>query len=353
MSARDTRQPLVTAPAPARRSGWRVVSVLLTLLALAAVAGLGKLAYEQAQQLRSAQQRLDGLDARLQGLASDQSEQAQTGQTQLAMLHDLQGSVNHLNTTLGGDQRRQWQLEEVNYYVRMAQQHLLLTHDVEGSRGLIDAAARILADTTDADLMDLRQALSNDQLALKLAVHVDVAGTYLRLNSLDQQLAGLTLPMEAGGHRQEGVVEAPDAPAPAASSGFQGRAAVLMNQGWAKFRSLIVVRHYDEPIKPLLSDAQRALITENLRLHLGQAQLALLRGDQGIYSASLQTAAADFGRYFQLLPAAQYQGIQSELAALAQVPVQPSVPAITSVAELDKLQSRSAPAPAASSGVVP
>ena len=354
MSARDTRQPLVTAPAPATRSRWRHVLWLLTLVLLVVAVGLGNMVREQTTRLSALEQRLDGLE---HSQSSDESTQDKNGQAwvaQQAQLHNLQGSVDRLNATLGGDQRRQWQLQEVSYYLHMAQQQLVLTHDVAGSFKLLDVASRILADSNDNDLMGLRQAVSNDQLALKLADHVDVAGIYLRLGALDQEMATLVLPMEAGGHRAEGVVQQPDAPAPVAGSGWQARAAALLAQGAARFRSLITVRHYDEPIKPLLSDAQRALIIENLRLHLGQAQLALLRGDASIYTASLKTAQADFERYFQQLPINQFKTIQEELAALAAQSVAPTVPPITSVQVLEQFKPDSAvPAAGASSGSMP
>jgi uroporphyrin-3 C-methyltransferase len=351
MSVRDTRQPLISAPAPARRSRWRLLKPLLSLAVLAAVGGLGAVAYQQSLQLHEAEAQLQALDTRLQRVDSNAAEQDRNRLEQQERLTTLKANVDRLNATLGGDQRLKWQLAEVNYYVHMAQQHLLLTHDVAGSQSLIDVAARIIADSNDNQLLSLRQALSSDQLALKLADHVDVAGTYLRLSALDQHMATLVLPMEAGGHRAEGVVQLPDAPAPTAASGWQARAGALMQQGLAKFRGLITVRHYDEPIKPLLSDAQRALITENLRLHLGQAQMALLRGDESIYAGSLKTAQADFARYYQLLPAAEFNGIQKELAELATLPVQPTMPAISAVAELDRLRADTAPtAAAASSG---
>ena len=54
----------------------------------------------------------------------------------------------------------------------------------------------------------------------------------------------------------------------------------LFDQGWARLRSLITVRHYEEPVRPLLSDAERALVREALRLDLAQAQLALMRGEE-------------------------------------------------------------------------
>jgi uroporphyrin-3 C-methyltransferase len=336
MSARDTRQPLVTAPPPPPPR--RRAPIFAALLALAALGISGWLLEEnlaQRDQARLDSHRLAALESSMQGMAADQQA---LGKSNAAALARLQHQVDGLDASLNADQRKQWQLAEADYNVRLAEQHLILTRDVQGARALLDVADRTLAASNNNDLLTVRRAIASDRLALAAATRVDVAGTYLRLGALDQRLATLPVPMEAGGHRQQGVVEA----APAAASGdWRLHMQDLLDQGMAKFRGLITVRHYSEPIKPLMGDAERALVTENLRLHLGQAQLALLRGEEGVYHASLQTAQDDFARYFQLLPAPEYGAIQQELAALAELQVRPAVPDLSaSVTALNTLATR-------------
>jgi uroporphyrin-3 C-methyltransferase len=342
MSARDTRQPLVSAttlPPPRRR--LPVLRLLLLLLVLGGAGLVLKNDLDQGERDRAESRRLDLLESTVQGLGADQHSLADDNAAHRHALAQLQHQVDGLNTTLSADQRKQWQLAEVDYYVRLAEQHLILTRDVQGARALLDVADRILAATNDNDLLKLRAAIASDRLALSAASKVDVAGTYLRLSALDQRLALLPVPMEAGGHRQQGAIQAPASAEPTAASGWRDHMQDLMNQGVAKFRGLITVRHYAEPIKPLMSDAERALVTENLRLHLGQAQLALLHGEDSVYQASLKTAQDDFARYFQLLPAPEYTAIQQELAALAQVQVSPAVPDLrASVGALNALSDK-------------
>lgn len=344
MSVRDTRQPLVTAPnAPKLRQRRPVFTFLVAAAALGLAGYVWKTSTDQADRAQADNRQLTALATQVAGL----SRELRTTQDQAAgrarTLAEVQAKLDSLNASLSADQRKQWQLGEVDYYVRLAEQHLLLTRDVQGSRALLDVADRILADTNDNALLKLRQAIAQDRLALAAAARVDVAGLYLRLGALDERLAALVLPAEAGGgHRAAGEVQKPAAiKASAEGAGLSERGSNLMEQGWAKFRGLITVRRYDEPIRPLLTDAERGLIREKLRLQLGQAQLALLRGESTVYQSSLKQAGEGFSRYFQLLPAAEYAAVQQELEALGKTDIRPAVPALkASVSALEAVKPR-------------
>lgn len=344
MSVRDTRQPLVTAAKPpAPRRNRPVITFLIACTALGLSGWLvWKVNVDQGERSRSEGKRIETLETRMIGMISDQRALQDDVAARSRLLVALQSRLDTMDNALSADQRRQWQLAEVDYYVRLAEQHLMLTRDTQGAKALLDVADRILADTNDNALLKLRQAIAQDRLALAASAQVDVAGTYLRLGALDERIAGLVLPMEAGGRHEQGAIQAPP-PEPALPAGgsWSQQLNGLMAQGWSKFRGLITVRHYEQPVKPLLSDAERGLIRENLRLHLGQAQLAMLRGESGVYEASLKTAQEDFSRYFQLLPAPEYNAIQQELGALAKVQVRPAVPELkASVGALDALSGR-------------
>ena len=100
----------------------------------------------------------------------------------------------------------------------------------------------------------------------------------------------------------------------------------------------MTVRHYDEPVRPLLSDTDRELVREAMRLDLALAQLALLRGEPAIYRASLEAARARLQRYFPLLPPAEFNAMRDELSALAAVDIQPALPDLAaSIHALDAL----------------
>ena len=67
-----------------------------------------------------------------------------------------------------------------------------------------------------------------------------------------------------------------------------------------KLGQLIVVRKRQQPIEPLLTSNEQSIIQHNIYLLLEQAQSALLREEQIIYSASLEKTAGLLQRYYQL-----------------------------------------------------
>lgn len=339
MSQSNTRVPLVSGPVlppPRRRS-----ALLATVVALAALG----LAGWQWQQSRAAMAREQALAERVAAVEARHTELQRQQQRQLddltlrsRQLDDVAAQLARWDDTLNADQRRRWLLSESEHYLRLAEQHLLLTRDIAGGLTLLDVADRLLAAHGDNRLLPLREALARDRLALKAAASVDVPGTYLRLGALDERFGRLQLPVLAGERAgRGGQVEAPP-PVPAANANVS-----LWQAGLARLRQLVTIRHYDEPVRPLLSDAERQLVREAMRLDLAQAQLALLRGEPVIYRQSLETARGRLAQYYSLLPKAEYAGLADELAALAAHDIRPALPALGAIAVLDRLRGLTAP----------
>ncbi len=332
MSQSNTRVPLVSGPVlpPPRRRP----ALLATVIALAALG----LAGWQWQQSRAAAAREQALAERVAAVEARHGELQRQQQRQLddltlrsRQLDDVAAQLARWDDTLNADQRRRWLLSESEHYLRLAEQHLLLTRDLAGALTLLDVADRLLAAHGDNRLLPLREALARDRLALKAAASVDVPGTYLRLGALDERFGRLQLPVLAGERAgRGGQVEAPP-PAPDA-------AASLWQAGLARLRQLVTIRHYDEPVRPLLSDAERQLVREAMRLDLAQAQLALLRGEPVIYRQSLETARGRLAQYYSLLPKAEYAGLADELSALAAHDIRPALPVLGAIAVLDRLR---------------
>ena len=320
MSPRDTRVPLVSGSAllPGRRRP-AVFATVLALSALGVGGYLWKTSLDAGTALQAEHDKLSALEARFTAAQRQQQRMVDDLSLKSRQLDEVSARVAKWDETLNADQRRSWLLAEADHYLRLAEQHLLLTRDVVGARTLLDVADRLLAAHGDNRLLPLRQALARDRLALTAALSVDVPGTYLRLGALSERLAAVSMPMLADDRAQARgeVVAAPAADLAGAS---------LFDQGWARLRSLITVRHYEEPVRPLLSDAERALVREALRLDLAQAQLALMRGEPTIYQQSLLAAKSRFTRYFVRLSQAEYKGLLAELDSLAAQDIRPALP---------------------------
>lgn len=334
----ESRIPLVSGAVVAVRSR-PYLAYLLALLALGLGAYVWHLAREDARALREEHRKIEALETRFGELRRQQQRLVDDLALKSRQLEEFSLRLGRLDDTLNADQRRAWLVNEADHYLRMAQQHLLLTRDVAGARTLLDVADKLLAAHGDNRLLPLRQALARDRLALNTALGVDVPGIYLRIGALGERITAAQLPALAGNRAQaRGHVVAPPA-APA-----QGP----LEAGWAKLRSLVVVRRYDEPLQPLLSDADRALVRESLRLDLAQAQLALMRGEPQIYRGSLGAARSRLQRYYAQLSKAEYQGLLQELDALAALDIRPALPDLdASIRALDAISAQAANAPVA------
>lgn len=339
--ASDSRIPLVSGAVIAVRSR----PYLAYLLALAAL-GVGAwgtwTALDDAVLLRDDHGKLLRLEAQLGDLRRQQQRLVDDITLKGRRIDELSAALVRLDDTLNADQRRVWLLSESDHYLRLAQQHLLLTRDIVGARALLDVADRLLAAHGDNRLLPLRQAIARDRLALGAAQNLDVPGLYLRLGAFSERVAALRLP-------------APDRARPATAATVPVPAATsVLESGLARLRSLVTVRHHGEPLQPLLSDADRALVRESLRLDLAQAQLALMRAEPTIFRASLVAAKGRLARYYGQLPQAEYQGLLRELDALAAIDIRPALPDLSdSIRALDLVSARTSPAPATLSGMAP
>jgi uroporphyrin-III C-methyltransferase len=340
-----TRVPLVSAPVLAIRSRpW--LAYLLAVLALLITAYVWKMAADDSESLRSEHEKLLSLENRFSELQRQQQRLNDDGTLRGRQLDVLNAQFAKWSDTLNADQRRAWLLNESDHYLRLAEQHLLLTRDVVGARTLLDVADRLLAAHGDNKLLALRQAIAKDRLALTAALNVDVAGIYLRLGALSEHVAKLQLPIVASERLRREEVVPPPVP-------VQGDAS-LIDEGWKKIRDLVTVRKHEEPLKPLLPESDRALVREAVRLDLAQAQLALLRGEPAIYKASLTTAKGRLLRYFPLLPKAEINSLQQELNMLAALDIRPALPDLAaSIRALDALSANGARVPVALSGNAP
>ncbi|HQX89560.1 MAG TPA: uroporphyrinogen-III C-methyltransferase, partial [Moraxellaceae bacterium] len=185
MSPSDTRVPLVsgTSMLPIRRRP-AILATVLALSALGAAVYLWNNSLEAATALQAEHDKLTAMEARLSETQRQQQRLLDDLTLKSRQIDDVSARVSKWDDTLNADQRRSWLLAEADHYLRLAEQHLLLTRDVVGARTLLDVADRLLAAHGDNRLLPLRKALAQDRLALNAALQVDVPGTYLRLGAL-------------------------------------------------------------------------------------------------------------------------------------------------------------------------
>lgn len=337
MTSRDTpasesRIPLVSGAVIAVRSR----PYLAYLLAFGAL-GLGSYVWwsarEDAGVLHGDHDRVAQIESRLTDLRRQQQHLADEVTLRGRELDELTARVTRLDSSMNTDERRRWLRSEADHYLHLAQQHLQLTRDVNGALALLEVADRLVAAHGDTHLLPLREAMARDRLALLAARAVDVPGLYLRLGALGERVAVLDWPRVATAM-------------PVSAAAGDGQAVTRAPSGWDRLRDLVVVRHHDQPLQPLLGDDARAVAREALRLDIGQAQMGLLRGEPAVYQGSLRAARTRLARDFGLIPRAEFDGLRQEIDLLAAVDIRPALPDLgASLRALDALSVHDTEAP--------
>ena len=305
--------------------------LLLALILIFAVTATGWLGWtEWHQRLADAEDlnaRLASLD-KSYGAIEQQSQLAEKRESQrsdqmLQVLTNIQLRLNNQGkrlAELGSTTRSDWLLAEASYLARLANQRLQTERSTKSPLALLQNVDVILKQLDDPELLPVRRAVAADITALQLADEVDSAGLYLELSVLAEAVVKLSVlkpvteTMLEPKQTENTMDEQPK---------LQGMVTGFMTS----VSQLIRVSQRSQPIEPLLQVHEEAIVRQNLRLMLEQAQSAVMREEQAIYSQSLEKAQRWLAQYFQLNPSATV--IQQRLANLSDIEVVQQLPNIS------------------------
>ena len=317
---------------------------LALVLALAAVGGVGYLYWLQLQsgnqQAQLQQQTQSGVESTLNSYKQELGQQISgmsqqiTGLEQKAAqdkanIDELQDRLTRSIQQVTAEQkntRKDWLLAEVEYLLRLANQRVLMEQTPQGALKLLRSADKILRETDDVTIYDIRKAVAADIAALEAVPMLDTEGLFLRLGALNAQVDQLQVIPLTEQHKLPELMDE------VTSEEFASTISQNVKEAWAKvsdkFDQLVVVQHRDEPVEPLLSPKQSYYLQQNLHLMLEQAQLSLLQRKQGSYVASLEKAQKWVGTYFEQNHS-NTQALLKALQELEQVQVEAQMPDIS------------------------
>lgn len=222
------------------------------------------------------------------------AEQLEANQTKVAF-HDQQLAQ------LAGGKRADWLLSEVEYLLRLANQRLNLERDAKGAELMLSAADQVIREIDDPSLTPARVVLAEEILALQSVPGADIQGVYASLNSLMTNISNMpdadSIFLNERGEKQELFGEA-------APSAFDKMIEAL--------REAVSIRRLDEPVKPMLSPNQNFFLSQNLRLMLEQAALAVLARDDDAFQAGLQKSEDWLRIYFDT----SHQNVSAQLESI-------------------------------------
>ncbi len=279
------------------------------MFALLVLAGLAVAGWWGWQWYAREQQKLPALRAALdqqalavsgltRELAAERGERQQLAAQVEQAKGELQLQVNaqaRRLADLSSAGRDDWSLAEAEYLLRLANQRLLTERQSKGALALMGAADTILRDFDDGALFPVREALTREITALQLAGTIDREGLYLRLAALSEVVIQLQ-PTEFADIPAENSPADEDQP-----TDLPWYRQLLVNARAAFDRFAAEhfrVKSLAKPLEPLLNPDQDVYLRHNVRLSIEQAQLALLREEQEIYTTSLDKAESWLRTYF-------------------------------------------------------
>ena len=213
-------------------------------------------------------------------------EQQQRLAQQQQRLAEQQQRISDLTV----EDRESWQLAEVQYLLRLANQRLIMTGDTLSAEALLRSADTVLRELDDQDLMKLRAAVASDLAAVRAVPKLDIQGLYLRLDALIRQTDALVL-FELPERRSEATTVSAD--------NWKDRLVQGYEVALQKLSEYVVVSRRDVPVETLMDPQYEGLVRQNMRMLLEQGQVAMLSGNELLFRQSLERAEGWVTQFFK------------------------------------------------------
>lgn len=241
-------------------------------------------------------------DEDIDRLADRISQETEALGTLPARIDTLEGTVKRF--VGAGDQvRAAWLLAEAEHYIRIANAQLGLAGEITVAQTSLGLADDSLRELNDPRLTPVRKLLAKELNELRAVPRPDTEGIVLTLGSIADSLEVLPLKNSM----PDTFRETPEEPAEEFTGLARATATIR-----AALASLVNIRRADDPISPLLSDAQKTVLIRSLDLELQLARLAIMRGDAGMFRRSIGAATERVAEQFDPMSAE----VQSALASL-------------------------------------
>jgi len=252
---------------------------------------------EQTRQLdngRDQTQRLQlDIDRRVSSLEEALAGAQQLFEQKLAALDSQLARQRARLDRFSGNDRENWLLAEAQHLMRLANQRLIMTGDTAAAEALLRSTDDLLREIDAADLLDVRRALAADMAAVRAVPRLDLEGIYLRLGALIEQTVTLAMfSLPAPGEKPAITEPAINEPAITEAGDWRDRLRLGYEKAREKLSSYVVFRRRDGPSEALMDPQWEAMLRQNLRMLLEQAQSALLSGNSRLFRESLQRARA-------------------------------------------------------------
>ncbi|HHJ81230.1 MAG TPA: hypothetical protein ENJ65_06310, partial [Candidatus Tenderia electrophaga] len=239
-------------------------------------------------------------------------------------------SLSKLSDSLRTNKDDNLLVTEARHLINIANHQAQLNQNPTAAAAALAAANRRLSDAADPTLLETRQIITDDIIALRSIAALDISGIALALSQLEASIDGLPLSSET---------VTPDATASAATEEVSD-ANSFFNKVWSDIKGLVSIRHNAQHSTAMLPPGQRFFLQQNLRLKLETARLALLQRDSQTFHSSLNTAGDWIKKYFDT-SAASTANLLTSIERYQDLELSPALPDLSrSLKALDTWSSK-------------
>jgi uroporphyrin-III C-methyltransferase len=306
-------------PWPAPRSSNGLLFVIIILFLVLGLAGAGFYFFTQ---LRDKQEGLGGeVKSELTRQINDYQKQLTAIQSQVAALQsEIAGKEDHFNKTLAdfsdlhtqkteatrkelsdkvlqvqrqlGKTRGDWLIADAEYLLSVANERLHLVGDINTTRAALEAADQRLRESGDTGTITIREQIAKEISLLQGVKVPDVVGLYVSIQTLESDIAKLTLvlpysgkPLTAPGGTTDPSVVSEDSND-------------LLNSAIQELEGIVTIKHSDKPIKEILTQEQAEFIREQLKIKLEIVKIALVQQNDALFQAGLADIKTAINQHF-------------------------------------------------------
>ncbi len=307
------------------RLPWRFIGILCSLFSIVVLIvvggyagwGLMRVNTQLAASVVQTNNQLQQLQSDFNSLKTETTLMQQTTQQSADEIKILTKNITDLSQEKQGNQEK-WLLFEARYYVKWANENLQFLHNVPMAIFLLKLADQGISHLADPKMAEIRKAIATDLANLQGVPQVDIAGLYMKLAVLNNQLD--QLPLQA---KQSNLQE----PKPSITEQKQTIWQRGLHAAWQALQNLVVIRYNSKGQMPLIMPEQQAFLYQNLHAMLAQSIWALLNRQPDIYQSSLQQLTVWIERYFAL-DAPMTRAVLTDLTQLEKTDIHPPVPTL-------------------------
>jgi len=286
------------APAPTAVRGSTAHWYIISLLLLIALGGAGFAVYSNLQLRQQTNQDIQQLSSKMATLTQDHSNALakiavsaqQAKNSQVKLQNRFKALRNNLQTTLQQHryQANDWLLLKARYYLELAQINAHWSNDLQTTTALLQQADELLVQIPNQQLFAVRQAIAKEIAQVQSIPKIDTAGILSQLDAAQTILIKLPIKKSTAADSGDKTTSANSTPS--------WRQRLQDNMGL--LQKLVIIRHHDSEVRPLLGPEREGQIRENIRLTLQEAQWAVLQNNEALFQLLLAQAIKNINLQF-------------------------------------------------------